>query len=251
MDMQHKLGADIIMAFDECAPGGSSHSYAKSAMERTHRWAIRSKNQWLHNEALREEQNTYSQALFTIVQGVIYDDLRTESAKFISDLDTPGVAIGGLSVGESKADMYRILDVLEPLLPKNKPHYLMGVGTPEDLVEGIARGIDMMDCVLPTRIGRHGEVFTSFGNLKIGNEKFKFSTEKIPMLPGFETQVSQKYLLGYLRHLINVGEATGGLLLSLHNIEYLLLLAKNARKAILEGKFDEFYKNFWTHYPKK
>lgn len=155
MDMQHKLGADIIMAFDECAPGGSSHSYAKSAMERTHRWAIRSKNQWLHNEALREEQNTYSQALFAIVQGVIYDDLRTESAKFISDLDTPGVAIGGLSVGESKADMYRILDVLEPLLPKNKPHYLMGVGTPEDLVEGIARGIDMMDCVLPTRIGRH------------------------------------------------------------------------------------------------
>ena len=251
MDMQHKLGADIIMAFDECAPGGSSHSYAKSAMERTHRWAIRSKNQWLHNEALREEQNTYSQALFAIVQGVIYDDLRTESAKFISDLDTPGVAIGGLSVGESKADMYRILDVLEPLLPKNKPHYLMGVGTPEDLVEGIARGIDMMDCVLPTRIGRHGEMFTSFGNLKIGNEKFKFSTEKIPMLPGFETQVSQKYSLGYLRHLINVGEATGGLLLSLHNIEYLLLLAKNARKAILEGKFDEFYKNFWTHYPKK
>ena len=251
MDMQHKLGADIIMAFDECAPGGSSHSYAKSAMERTHRWAVRSKKQWLHNEALREEQNTYSQALFAIVQGVIYDDLRTESAKFISDLDTPGVAIGGLSVGESKADMYGILDVLEPLLPKNKPHYLMGVGTPEDLVEGIARGIDMMDCVLPTRIGRHGEVFTSFGNLKIGNEKFKFSTEKIPMLPGFETQVSHKYSLGYLRHLINVGEATGGLLLSLHNIEYLLLLAKNARKAILEGKFDEFYKNFWTHYPKK
>ena len=250
MDMQCKLGADIIMAFDECAPGGSSHSYAKSAMERTHRWAIRSKNQWLKNEAIRAEKWLYPQSLFAIIQGVIYDDLRAESAKFMAELDTPWVAIGGLSVGESKEDMYRILDVLEPLLPKQKPHYLMWVGTPEDLVEGIARGIDMFDCVLPTRIGRHGEAFTSFGNMKIGNEKYKFSTEKIPMLPEFETQVSKKYSLGYLRHLINVGEATGGLLLSLHNIEFLLLIAKNARKAILEGKFTEFYKNFWQHYPK-
>ena len=108
----------------------------------------------------------------------------------------------------------------------------------------------MMDCVLATRIGRHGEAFTSFGNMKIGNEKYKFSTERIPMLPEFETQVSKKYSLGYLRHLINVGEATGGLLLSLHNIEFLLLIAKNARKSILEGKFAEFYKNFWQHYPK-
>lgn len=164
---------------------------------------------------------------------MIYEDLRAESASFIKDLDTPGVAIGGLSVGESKHDMYRILDVLEPLLPKEKPHYLMGVGTPEDLVEAIARGVDMMDCVLPTRIGRHGEVFTSYGNLKIGNEKYKFSTEKIPMESGFETRVSRQYSLGYLRHLINVGEATGGLLLSLHNIEFLLILAKKAREAIL------------------
>lgn len=234
MDMQHKLGADIIMAFDECAPGGSSHSYAKSAMERTHRWAIRSKAQWQKNNSERIAKDVYEQALFAIIQGVVYDDLRAESAKFISDLDTPGVAIGGLSVGESKEDMYRTLDVLSPLLPKNKPHYLMGVGTPEDLVEGIARGVDMFDCVLPTRIGRHGEIFTSYGNLKIGNEKYKFSTEKIPMASGFETQVSQKYSLGYLRHLINVGEATGGLLLSLHNIEFLLLIAKKSREAILK-----------------
>lgn len=171
------------------------HSYAKSAMERTHRWAIRSKNQWLKNNNERTQKDTYEQALFAIIQGVIFDDLRIESAKFIADLDTPGVAIGGLSVGESKADMYRILDTLSPFLPENKPHYLMGVGTPEDLVEGIARGIDMFDCVLPTRIGRHGEAFTSFGNMKIGNEKYKFSTEKIPMLPGFETGVSKKYTL--------------------------------------------------------
>lgn len=146
--------------------------------------------------------------------------------------------------------MYRILDVLAPLLPKNKPHYLMGVGTPEDLVEGIARGIDMMDCVLPTRIGRHGEVFTSYGNLKVGNEKYKYSTEKIPMLPGYETSVSSRYSLGYLRHLINVGEATGGLLLSLHNLEYLLLLAKKSRQAILDGKFEEWRVEFWRGYRK-
>lgn len=147
--------------------------------------------------------------------------------------------------------MYRILDVLEPLLPKNKPHYLMGVGTPEDLVEGIARGIDMMDCVLPTRIGRHGEVFTSYGNLKLSNEKYKYSQEKIPMLPGYETHVSKRYSLGYLRHLVHVGEATGGLLLSLHNIEYLLLLARSARKSILHGQFQEFREQFWSVYPKE
>ena len=117
-------------------------------------------------------------------------------------------------------------------------------------MEGIARGVDMFDCVLPTRIGRHGEVFTSYGNLKIGNEKYKFSTEKIPMASGFETSISVRYSLGYLRHLINVGEATGGLLLSLHNIEYLLKLAEKSREAILAGKFHDFYKNFWENYPK-
>lgn len=249
MDMQCALGADIIMAFDECAPGGSTHEYARQAMERTHRWAIRSKEQWQKNEEKRREEGLYPQALFAIIQWVIYDDLRAESAEFIKNLDTPGVAIGGLSVGESKEDMYRILDVLAPILPVNKPHYLMGVGTPEDLVEGIARGIDMMDCVLPTRIGRHGEVFSSYGNMKISNEKYKYSEEKIPMLPGYETSVSSRYSLWYLRHLINVGEATGGLLLSLHNIEYLLLIAKNARKAITTGKFEEFRKEFWSVYP--
>ncbi|PID84183.1 tRNA guanosine(34) transglycosylase Tgt [Candidatus Gracilibacteria bacterium] len=250
MDMQCQLGADIIMAFDECAPGGSSHDYAKSAMDRTHRWAKRSKDEWLKNEKIRAEKGLYPQALFGIIQGVIYDDLRIESAKYISDLDTPGVAIGGLSVGESKTDMYRILDTLAPVLPENKPHYLMGVGTPEDIVEGIARGIDMLDCVLPTRIGRHGEVFTSFGNMKIGNEKYKYSREHIPMTAGYETSISKRYPLGYLRHLINVGEATGGLLLSLHNIEYLITLTQKAREAILTGTFTQFYEDFWK-YPKK
>ncbi|MBC7503595.1 tRNA guanosine(34) transglycosylase Tgt [Candidatus Gracilibacteria bacterium] len=251
MNMQSALGADIIMAFDECAPGGSTHEYARQAMERTHRWAVRSQEQWLKNEKIRAEKGLYPQTLFAIIQGVVYDDLRVESCEFISSLDTPGIAIGGLSVGESKEDMYRILDVLAPILPVNKPHYLMGVGTPEDLVEGIARGIDMMDCVLPTRIGRHGEAFSSYGNLKIGGEKYKFSSEKIPMLPGYETQISKRYSLGYLRHLINVGEATGGVLLSLHNLEYLLLIAKKSRQAILAGKFEEFRAEFWSVYPKK
>ena len=251
MDMQCSLGADIIMAFDECAPGGSTHEYARQAMERTHRWAVRSQAQWQKNEKKRAENGQYPQALFGIVQWVIYDDLRAESCNFIKSLDLPGIAIGGLSVGESKEDMYRILDVLSPILPENKPHYLMGVGTPEDLVEGIARGIDMFDCVLPTRIGRHGEAFSSYGNLKIWGEKYKFSQDKIPMLPGYETQVSRRYSLGYLRHLVNVGEATGGVLLSLHNIEYLLLIAKNARKAILEWRFEAFRNEFWTVYPKK
>lgn len=251
MDMQCALGADIIMAFDECAPGGSTHEYARQAMERTHRWAVRSQAQWQVNEIKRAEKWQHPQALFAIIQWVVYDDLRAESCEFIKNLDTPGIAIGGLSVGESKEDMYRILDVLAPILPANKPHYLMGVGTPEDLVEGIARGIDMMDCVLPTRIGRHGEAFSSYGNIKIGGEKHKFSSEKIKMLPGYETQVSRRYSLGYLRHLINVGEATGGVLLSLHNLEYLLLIAKKSRQAILEGKFEEFRSEFWSVYPKK
>lgn len=219
MDMQCSLGADIIMAFDECAPGWSTYEYARKAMERTHRWAKRSQDQWQKNEKIRNNKWFYPQALFGIVQWVVFDDLRRESAEFIKSLDLPGIAIGGLSVGESKEDMYRILDVLAPILPENKPHYLMGVGTPEDLVEGIARGIDMMDCVLPTRIGRHGEAFSSYGNIKIGGEKYKFSQDKIPMLPGFETHVSRRYSLGYLRHLVNVGEATGGVLLSLHNLE--------------------------------
>ena len=251
MDMQSAFGADIIMAFDECAPGESTHEYARKAMERTHRWAKRSQDQWQKNEEIRKEKWLAPQALFGIIQWVVYDDLRRESAEFIKSLDLPGIAIWGLSVGESKEDMYRILDVLAPVLPESKPHYLMGVGTPEDIVEGIARGIDMFDCVLATRIGRHGEAFSSYGNIKIGGEKYKMSQEKIPMLPEHETSVSKRYSLGYLRHLVNVGEATGGVLLSLHNIEYLLKLTKTARGAILEGKFQEFYDRFWSVYPKK
>ncbi len=251
MDMQCALGADIMMAFDECAPGGSTYEYARQAMERTHDGQYDQKNSGKKMKQKRKEKWLHPQALFGIIQWVVYDDLRerimwiyqvTRSSRNCHWLDSPSE--------RAKEDMYRILDVLAPILPENKPHYLMGVGTPEDLVEWIARGIDMMDCVLPTRIGRHGEAFSSYGNIKIGGEKYTFSQEKIPMLPWFETQVSKKYSLGYLRHLINVGETTGGLLLSLHNLEYLLLLAKKSREAVIAGKFEEFRKEFWSVYPK-
>jgi len=167
MDIQSNIGADIIMAFDECAPGQSTHSYARAAMERTHRWAQRSKNQWMKNNEIRKSEWLHEQALFWIVQGVIFDDLRKESAKFIKELDTPGISIGWLSVGESKEDMYRILDIMKQELPENKPRYLMGVGTPEDLIEWIYRWVDMFDCVLPTRVWRHGKAFGTYWSLNI------------------------------------------------------------------------------------
>lgn len=180
------------------------------------------------------------------MQGVVYDDLRVESCKYISDLGTPGVAIGGLSVGESKEDMYRIMETLAPHLPVERPHYLMGVGTPEDLVEGIARGIDMMDCVLPTRLARHGVAFSQFGNCKITNAKYELEKTGIPVHPELSTMVSREYSLGYLKHLYAAGESLAGILVSMHNIEYLMNIAKKSREAILAGEFELFRKRFWS-----
>ncbi|NVP17494.1 tRNA guanosine(34) transglycosylase Tgt [Candidatus Gracilibacteria bacterium] len=248
MDIQSNIGADIIMAFDECAPGKSNKEYARKAMERTHRWAVRCVNRWKENNEKRRAEGTYEQALFPIVQGVNYADLRTESAKFMASLDTPGVAIGGLSVGEPKLDMYKTLDVVKNFLPTNKPRYLMGVGTPEDLVEGIYRGMDMFDCVLPTRLGRHGVAFTYTGNLKITNLKFRL--DKTPLDSDCLCKVCKNYSKGYLRHLIQEDEMLGMQLLSYHNLHFLIHLAKNARTAILENKYEEFRNKFWERYPK-
>ncbi|MDD3144522.1 MAG: tRNA guanosine(34) transglycosylase Tgt [Candidatus Gracilibacteria bacterium] len=248
MDIQSNIGADIIMAFDECAPGKSNKEYARKAMERTHRWAERCVKKWKENNEKRRNEGTYEQALFPIVQGVNYADLRTESALFIGNLDTPGVAIGGLSVGEPKLDMYKTLDVIKDKLPKNKPRYLMGVGTPEDLVEGIYRGIDMFDCVLPTRLGRHGVAFTYTGNLKITNLKFRL--DKTPLDPECECKVCKNYSKGYLRHLIQEDEMLGMQLLSYHNLHFLIHIAKKARVAILENRYEEFRNKFWEKYPK-
>lgn len=248
MQIQANLGADIIMAFDECAPGTSTHSYARAAMGRTHRWATRCVAEHTEQQKIRADKGLHPQALFPIAQGVIYDDLRIDSVKYISDLDMPGIAIGGLSVGESKLDMLRILDAIAPYLPPSKPHYLMGLGTPEDLIEGIYRGIDMFDCVLPTRLGRHGVAYTSRGNIKVTNEKYRLEKEGIYTRPEYSTMVSRTYSLGYLRHLFKVGEMLAGQLISLHNLEFLLNLSREARKAIIEGRYETFRKNFWSEY---
>ncbi|MDD2917113.1 MAG: tRNA guanosine(34) transglycosylase Tgt [Candidatus Gracilibacteria bacterium] len=248
MQIQANLGADIIMAFDECAPGQSPKYYARAAMGRTHRWAERCVKEHAIQQARRESDGLHPQALFPIAQGVIFDDLRVESVKFIGNLPAPGMAIGGLSVGESKEDMMRILDAIAPHLPIEKPHYLMGVGTPEDLIEGIYRGIDMFDCVLPTRLGRHGVAYTSRGNIKVTNEKYRLEKAGIYTRPEYSTMVSRTYSLGYLRHLFKVGEMLAGQLVSLHNMEFLLNLAREARNAILEGRYEDFRKDFWSEY---
>lgn len=246
MEIEEALGADIVMAFDECAAGDSSHEYAKQAMDRTHRWATRCVEHWKMLQHKRKGQGLPFQALFPIIQGVVYDDLRTASCQYISELDTPGIAIGGLSVGESKEDMYRTLDVLAPILPVEKPHYLMGVGTPEDIVEGVARGIDIFDCVLPTRLARHGVAFSMYGNCKITNAKYALENSGIPVHPELATSVSRSYSLGYLRHLFQAEEMLAGQLVSMHNIEYLINIAKKSREAILAGQFDAFRKKFWN-----
>lgn len=243
MDIQSNIWADIIMAFDECAPWESTKEYARQAMERTHRWAVRSKEQWLKNNLEREKNGQHTQALFGIVQWVVYDDLRRESAKFIRELDTPGISIWGLSVGESKEDMYRTLDVLKDELPEDKPRYLMWVGTPEDLIEWIYRGVDMFDCVLPTRVWRHGLAFGTEGSIKIKNEVHKLS--KLPLDSECQCKVCQNYTRGYLRHLLTENEMLGMSLLSYHNLHFLIHLAKNARSAVLEGRYAEFRKEFW------
>jgi queuine tRNA-ribosyltransferase len=248
MDIQSKLGADIIMAFDDVAPGKATYKRARQALERTHDWAERCMIQWQKNEKIRAEKWLHPQTLFPIIQWVTYEDLRLESVRFLRKLPTLGIAIGWLSVGESTESMLKMLDLLAPELPPEKPHYLMGVGTPEDLVEAIARGVDMFDCVLPTRLGRHGEIFTSKGYMKIGRSTFIGSMEKIPVLPGFETSVSENYTLWYLRHLIHADELLGQILLSMHNVEFLMRLCDRAREAIERGEYEKFRQDFWKNY---
>ena len=246
MDIQSNIGADIIMAFDECAPWESSKEYAIKAMERTHRWAQRSKEEWLKNNQLRKQKWLHEQALFWIVQWVIYDDLRQTSAKYISELDTPWISIGGLSVWESKEDMHRILDIMAEVLPKNKPRYLMGVWTPEDLVEWIYRGVDMFDCVLPTRLWRHGKVFWSYWSLNIKNKEHRLSDQPLDDIS--DSPICQNYSRWYLHHLMRENEMLGMSLLSYHNLYFLLELTRKARTAIEQGIYEEFRKNFWEKY---
>ncbi len=246
MDIQSNLWADIIMAFDECAPWESTYNYAKSAMKRTHNWAKKCEKKWKKNNKIRKQNWEYLQALFPIIQWVIYDDLRIESTKFIWNLDCPWIAIWGLSVWESKEDMYRILDVIEPYLPQNKPRYLMWVWTPEDLIEAIDRWIDMFDCVLPTRIWRHGTAFSNNWNLKLKNNKYKLDSS--PLDKECNCKVCKNYSKWYLRHLITEKEMLWMQLISYHNLYFLVNLAKKSRIAILKNKFKDFKKDFWNKY---
>jgi queuine tRNA-ribosyltransferase len=246
MQLEEKLGADIVMAFDECAPGESDHAYAKEAMERTHFWALRCKTEHEKLQKQRADCGKPAQALFPIVQGVIYDDLRVTSTQFMAKLDLPGIAIGGLSVGESKADMLRTLEVIQPHLPSQKIRYLMGVGSPEDVLEGIARGVDLFDCVLPTRLARHGSFWTPTGRHNITNKKFEQSMG--PLQQNCTCTTCETTTCAYLRHLFMENEMTGLRLLTIHNVHFLLDLLRQARRHIVEGTFEPFRSAFVSQF---
>lgn len=234
--IQEKLGADIIMAFDECSPYPVSRDGAERAVERTARWAER---------CLRAKTRA-DQALFGIVQGSVYDDLRERSARQITGLDFPGYGIGGLSVGEPKADMHRILELLDPLLPEDKPRYLMGVGAPEDLIEGVARGVDMFDCVLPTRVARHGRIFTRTGPYTLLNARY--ARDFRPLEEGCPCEACQGFTRAYVRHLLRAREVLGLRLASIHNLRFILGLMEDIRRSLEAGTFPEFARDFLRTY---
>lgn len=223
--IQENLGADIIMAFDECSDP-NDHAYTRLAMERTHRWAERSLN----------AKTRPDQALFGIVQGGVQPELRAESARFIASLDTPGIAIGGLSVGESKEEMHSTLDVVIPLLPDGKPRYLMGVGTPEDLINGVARGVDIFDCVLPTRLARHHSAFAPEGRLNLMNAAF--ARDRRPIDETCDCYTCRTFTRAYIRHLIVAKEYLAGTLMSIHNLRALIRLMEAIRSYIADGTFE-------------
>ncbi len=237
MEIQNSLGSDIMMCFDECTPYPATYEYAKQSMERTTRWAKRCKD--FH-------KNTEKQGLFGIVQGGVYKDLREESARQLVELDFPGYAVGGLSVGEPKDLMCQVLDYTTPLLPKDKPRYLMGVGSPDYLFEAVIRGIDMADCVLPTRIARNGTVMTSHGKLVIRNGKYAIDFNKLD--PECDCYTCKNYSRAYIRHLFNVNEILGARLATIHNLHFLLKLMENIRQAIREDKLLEYKDEFYEKY---
>jgi queuine tRNA-ribosyltransferase len=236
MDIQQKLGADIVMAFDMCSPYPCDENTARENMERTHRWAKRCRD-----AHIREDQ-----ALFGIVQGAFSAALRRESARALADMDFPGFGIGGLSVGEPKPLMYEMLDELMPEMPVNKPRYLMGVGTPDCLLEGVRRGVDMFDCVLATRIARNGTVLTGEGRLVVRNARYR--EDMRPLEEGCDCEACVSYSRAYIRHLLNVNEITGARLCSAHNLRYLTRLMEGAREAIKNDRFLDYAADFYEHF---
>lgn len=237
MEIQNDLGSDIMMAFDECAPYPASYDYVKNSMERTLRWLKRCKDY---------HKNTDKQALFGIIQGGMFKDLRRESALATIDMDLPGYAIGGLSVGEPKEIMVEYLNYTAQFIPENKPRYLMGVGTPDYLFEAVEAGIDMADCVLPTRIARNGTAMTSKGKLVIKNAKY--AKDFSPLDDECDCYACKNHTRAYIRHLINVDEILGARLLSIHNLRFLLKTMENIRQAIREDRFLEYKKEFYQKY---
>ena len=236
MEIEMALGADIAMAFDVCLPYPSDYEAARDAMRRTTRWA----------ERCRKAHHRQDQALFGIVQGVTYRDLREESDRSLSAMDFPGYAVGGLSVGEPKPIMYEVLDYTVPLLPEDKPRYLMGVGSPDALWEGVARGIDMFDCVLPTRIARHGTAMTSCGKVIIRDAKF--TEDFSPLDPNCHCYTCRSYTRAYLRHLFKAGEFLGGYLVTYHNLYFLHQVMAEIREGLRTGTYEERKREFFKRY---
>ena len=237
--IQHNLGADIIMSFDECAPFNSTYEYMKESVERTIRWASR---------GMKEHTNSTDQSLFGIVQGGPYKDLRLMCTKELVKMDFPGYSIGGLSVGETKQEQYEVLDYLKDALPKDKPRYLMGVGTPDDILEGVIRGIDMFDCVHPTRLARHGGAMTSVGRISIKSKVYE--KDMTPLDNECDCKVCKTYTKSYLRHLFKSKETLGQRLISYHNLFFIKNLTKNIREAIQNDCLGDFKEIFFNKYYK-
>ncbi len=234
MDIQREIGADIIMAFDECTPGTADYQYAKTSMERTHRWLDRCIKRFDETEDLYG----YRQHLYPIVQGCVYPDLRTEAAKRLRDLDRDGYSIGGLAVGEPEEKMYEMIAVVNDILPTTKPRYLMGVGTPWNILNAIELGVDQFDCVMPTRNGRNGQIFTWQGVMNMRNKKWEDDFTELD--PTGTSYVDHEYTRAYVRHLIHAEEMLGLEILSIHNLAFYISLVRTARAHILQGDFKQW-----------
>jgi queuine tRNA-ribosyltransferase len=231
IDIQRIIGADIMMAFDECTPGDAPYDYAKQSLELTERWLDRCLTRFRETEC----PHGYRQTLFPIVQGCVYPDLRKQAAENVASKGADGNAIGGLSVGESTEEMYEMIDIVNEILPEDKPRYLMGVGTPANMLEAIDRGVDMFDCIMPTRNGRNGQLFTKNGIMNMRNQKWK--NDFSPIEEDGASFVDTRYSKAYLRHLFNTGEILALQIASIHNLAFYLWLVKEARRQILQNNF--------------
>ena len=242
IDTERAIGADIMMAFDECPPGDAPREYAAKSLALTERWLDRCFERY----AQTQPRYGHYQALFPIVQGCVYPDLRRQSAEYIASKNADGNAIGGLAVGEPTEVMYEMIEVVNAILPADRPRYLMGVGTPTNILEAIERGVDMFDCVLPTRTARMGTAFSHTGRMNMRNAKYK--EDFTPLDPECSCPTCTHYTRAYLRHLVKQGEMLGGILLSIHNLHFLIDLMGKAREAVLAGEYETFYQD-WMNSP--